>query len=101
LFCVLPEFEFISWNNKTSYVSDEEAKNIGSKTLHILTWITRRRMEQMLFQQLQGNLNKLNRLSSSQLSFTARLILRVITFGGQPDRLVSLIGYHTTEDIAQ
>lgn len=84
-----------------SHVSDEEATDIGCKTLHILTWITKRRLEQILFQQLQGNLNKLNTLSSSQLSFTAIIILRVITFGNQPDRLVSFIGYHTTEDIAQ
>jgi hypothetical protein len=84
-----------------SHVPDEEATDVGCKTLHILTWITKRRLEQILFQRLQGNVNKLNTLSSSQLSFTAGLILRVITLGNQLIHLVSLIGYYTTEDIAQ
>ncbi|KAM5515602.1 hypothetical protein FOXYSP1_02553 [Fusarium oxysporum f. sp. phaseoli] len=83
LFCALPEFEFMSWKNPMSHVPDEEATDVGCKTLHILTWITKRRLEQKLFQRLQGYLNKLNTLSSSQLSFTATLILRVITFGNQ------------------
>ncbi|KAH6957282.1 hypothetical protein DER45DRAFT_307318 [Fusarium avenaceum] len=83
LFCALPEFEFMSWKNPMSYVSDEEAADVGCKILHILTWITKRRLEQILFQRLQVNVNKLNTLSSSQLSFTATLILRLITFGNQ------------------
>ncbi|KAF5638960.1 uncharacterized protein FTJAE_5031 [Fusarium tjaetaba] len=83
LFCALPQFEFMSWKNPISHVPDEEATDVGCKTLHILTWITKRRLEQKLFQRLQGYLNKLNTLSPSQLSFTATLILRVITFGNQ------------------
>ncbi|KIL92286.1 hypothetical protein FAVG1_04695 [Fusarium avenaceum] len=83
LFCALPEFDFMSWKNPMSYVSDEEAADVGCKILHILTWITKRRLEQILFQRLQVNVNKLNTLSSSQLSFTATLILRLITFGNQ------------------
>ncbi|KAF4436966.1 hypothetical protein F53441_13148 [Fusarium austroafricanum] len=83
LFCALPEFKFVSWKNPMFSVPDEEAADLGYKILHILTWITKRRLEQKLFQQLQDYVNKLNTLSSSWLSFIATLILRVITFGNQ------------------
>ncbi|KAJ4004757.1 hypothetical protein NW766_011491 [Fusarium irregulare] len=86
IFCALSKFEFMSWNNPLSRVPDEEAIDIGCKALHILTWITKRRLEQKLFHRLQGCVNKLNTLSSSQLSFTATLILRVLTFGNQRAR---------------
>lgn len=74
-----------------SDVSDEEATDVGYKTLHILIWITKRRLEQKLFQRLQGYVNKLNTLSSSQLKYTAALILRVILFGKELADSVSLI----------
>lgn len=90
----------MSWNNPLSSVPDEEATDIGIKALHILTWITKRRLEQKLFHRLQGCVNKLNTLSSSQLSFTATLILRVLTFGNQHAQSVSIIRIYTTEVMA-
>ncbi|KAH7235480.1 hypothetical protein BKA59DRAFT_532877 [Fusarium tricinctum] len=96
LFCALPEFKFMSWNNPMSYVSDEEATDVGCKTLHILTWITKRWLEQILFQRLQVNVNKLNTLSYSQLLFTAALILKVITFGNRLAHL-KFTGEHTEQ----
>lgn len=100
MFCALSEFEFMSWNNPLSRVPDKEATDIGCKALHILTWVTKRRLEQKLFHRLQGCVNKLNKLSSSQLSFTAILILRVLTFGNQLAWSVSIVGIYTTEVMA-
>ncbi|KAH7179870.1 uncharacterized protein B0J16DRAFT_403176 [Fusarium flagelliforme] len=84
IFCAFSRFKFMPWNNPLSPVPDEEATDVDNKTLHILTWISKRRLEQELFRWLQGCVNKLNTLSPSQLSFIATLMLRVLMFGSPP-----------------
>jgi hypothetical protein len=60
-------------------VFEPNAAQVYENTVKLLAWISRRYYEVMIFQSLQNDANRINSLSTNELSEVARELLRVLS----------------------